>query len=170
MSSTGVRGEAVAGKGNGGLFEEEVSVKDNVSAIDWLRQKVRTRPMLIGELKPFWMRAVGLLPADVSQSLSLDELLAENFWRDADTNRWREPTDEERERMNDDRSTRVRHDAERYLAGSLRRDTLDVEVKSAVLLQELTQFHKRRLLEALRKALPGVTIGDLRFRAGAWTE
>lgn len=124
-----LRGEAVGGNGNGlgGLFEEEVAVKDNVSAIDWLRQKVHERPMLIGELKPFWMRAIGLLSADVSQSLSLDELLTENFWRDEDTNRWREPTDEERERMNDDRSIRVLHDAERYLAGGLRRETTDTE-------------------------------------------
>ncbi len=83
--------------------------------------------MLIGELKPLWMRATGLLPAAVSQALSLEDLLAENFWRDQDTNRWREPTDEERERMNDDRSIRVLHDAERYVAGSLRRSTTDAE-------------------------------------------
>ena len=122
-----LRGEAISGNGNDGLFEEEIAVKDDLSAIDWLRQKVRARPMLIGELKPLWMRAVGLLPADVSQSLSLDELLTENFWRDEDTNRWREPTDDERERMNDDRSIRVLHDAERYLAETLRRSTTDAE-------------------------------------------
>jgi len=29
------------------------------------------------------------------------------------------------------------------------------------------QFHKRRLLEALRKMLPGATVTDLRFRAPA---
>jgi DNA modification methylase len=122
-----LRGEAIGRNGHGGLFEEEVAIKDDVSAIHWLRQKVHARPMLIGELKPLWMRAIGLLPAEVSQSLSLDELLAENFWRDEDTNRWREPTDEERERMNDDRSIRVLHDAERFLAGSLRRQTTDAE-------------------------------------------
>ena len=122
-----LRGEAVGGNGDGGLFEEEVAVKDDVSAIDWLRQKVHARPMLIGELKPLWMRAVGLLSADVSQSLSLDELLTENFWRDEDTNRWREPTDDERERMNDDRSIRVLHDADRYVAGTLRRETTDTD-------------------------------------------
>lgn len=53
---------------------------------------------------------------------------------------------------------------------SIRRHVLEVEVKSTVLLQELAQFHKRRLLEALRKALPGVTIADMRFRTGTWTE
>jgi hypothetical protein len=83
--------------------------------------------MLIGELKLFWMHATGLVPAEVSQTLKLEDILSENFWRDGDTNRWREPTDEERERMNDDRSLRVLHDAERFVNQSLRRDTTDDE-------------------------------------------
>jgi predicted nucleic acid-binding Zn ribbon protein len=49
-----------------------------------------------------------------------------------------------------------------------RRNVLEVEVKGAVPMQELSQFHKKRVLERLRKALTGVTIADLRFRAGAW--
>ena|SRR5262245_35174497 len=49
-----------------------------------------------------------------------------------------------------------------------RRSVLEVEVKGAVPMQELSQFHKRRVLGQLRKALPEVTIADLRFRAGAW--
>jgi hypothetical protein len=73
------------------------------------------------------MRATGLLPASVSQELSLDDILSENFWRDPDSNRWREPTEEEREKMNDDRSIRVLHDAERYIGGSLHRTTSDAE-------------------------------------------
>jgi hypothetical protein len=121
-----LRGEAVGGNGDNGFITEEVIVEDEVSAIDWLRQKL-AKPMLIGEIKPLWMRATGLLPAALSQSLILDFLLIENFWRDPDTNRWREPTDEERERMNDDRSLRVIHDAERYLGGSLMRQTTDEE-------------------------------------------
>jgi predicted nucleic acid-binding Zn ribbon protein len=51
-------------------------------------------------------------------------------------------------------------------AGALRRGVLEVLVGNAVLLQELAHFHKRRLLEALRKRLPGTPINDLRFRAG----
>ncbi len=51
---------------------------------------------------------------------------------------------------------------------AVRRGVLEVEVRNAVLLQELTQFHKRGLLAKLRKVLPGVTLGDLKFRAGAW--
>jgi predicted nucleic acid-binding Zn ribbon protein len=51
----------------------------------------------------------------------------------------------------------------------MRRGVLEVEVNNGVLLQELVQFHKRRLLEALRASLPGTTVIDLRFRAGTWT-
>ncbi|HKB04875.1 MAG TPA: DUF721 domain-containing protein [Gemmataceae bacterium] len=49
-----------------------------------------------------------------------------------------------------------------------RRNVLEVEVKGAVPLQELSQFHKRKVLAKLRQILTGVTIADLRFRAGAW--
>jgi hypothetical protein len=122
-----LQGEAVGGKGTDGLFAEEVAITDELTAIAWLRQKLHARPILIGELKPLWMRATGLLPAQVSQALALEDLLAENFWRDPDANRWREPTAEERERMNDDRSIRVLHDAGRFLAGSLRRSVTDSE-------------------------------------------
>jgi predicted nucleic acid-binding Zn ribbon protein len=51
-------------------------------------------------------------------------------------------------------------------AGGLRRGVLEVVVDSAVLLQELAHYHKRRLLEQLRRRLPGMTVTDLRFRAG----
>jgi predicted nucleic acid-binding Zn ribbon protein len=51
---------------------------------------------------------------------------------------------------------------------AIRRGVLEVEVRNAVLLQELTQFHKRGLLAKLRKAMPGVTLTDIKFRAGAW--
>jgi predicted nucleic acid-binding Zn ribbon protein len=50
--------------------------------------------------------------------------------------------------------------------GLLRRGVLEIVVDSAVLLQELAHFQKRILLEQLRSRLPGVTINDLRFRAG----
>ena len=123
-----LRGEAVGSDGiSSKLIEEEVAIKDEISAIEWMRQHLKKGPALIGELKPLWMRATGLLPPEVSQSLVLEDLLLENFWRDADTNRWREPTDEERERMNDDRSLRVLHDAERFVAETLRRATTDAE-------------------------------------------
>ncbi len=49
---------------------------------------------------------------------------------------------------------------------ALRRGVLEVIVDNAVLLQELAHFHKRRLLEQLRRQLPGTPLNDLRFRAG----
>lgn len=122
-----LRGEAARGANHGELLEEEIEIKNELSAIDWLRQKLQIGPKLTGELKPHWMRAIGLLPAEISQELVLEDLLVENFWRDADTNRWREPTPEEREKMNDDRSLRVLHDAERFVNGTLRRPTTDAE-------------------------------------------
>jgi hypothetical protein len=123
-----LRGEAVGSDGtSGGLIQEEITIKDEISAIEWIHQHVKRGLALIGELKPLWMRATGLLPPEISQTLVLEDLLLENFWRDADTNRWREPTDEERERMNDDRSLRVLHDADRFVAGTLRRATTDAE-------------------------------------------
>ena len=50
--------------------------------------------------------------------------------------------------------------------GALRRGVLEVVVDNAVLLQELAHFHKRRLLEQLRRRLPDTPLTDLRFRAG----
>jgi hypothetical protein len=121
-----LRGEAV-GVNGGGLLPEEVTIKDEMTAIAWLRQILESRPALIGELKPLWMRATGLLPAAISQSLVLENLLISNFWRDEETNRWREPTPVERDRMNDDKTIRVLHDTERYVTGSLRRHTTETE-------------------------------------------
>lgn len=50
----------------------------------------------------------------------------------------------------------------------LKRGVLEIEVRNAVLLSELAQYHKRPLLAKLRKALPGVTLTDIKFRAGVW--
>jgi predicted nucleic acid-binding Zn ribbon protein len=50
----------------------------------------------------------------------------------------------------------------------LRRGVLEIEVRNAVLIQELANFQKRKLLEGLRKLLTGMTISDLKFRAGSW--
>lgn len=58
------------------------------------------------------------------------------------------------------------HTASQTKVAGLRRGVLEVIVGNAVLLQELTHFHKRRLLQNLQHALTGVTLKDLRFRAG----
>jgi hypothetical protein len=50
----------------------------------------------------------------------------------------------------------------------LRRGVLEIEVRNAVLMSELVQYHKRGLLAKLRQVLAGVTVTDLKFRAGAW--
>jgi len=155
-----LRGEAVGSNGGDSLVEEEVVIRDEVTAIDWLRQRLQARPMLIGELKPLWMRAAGLLPAEVSQFLVLEDLLADNFWRDGDTNRWREPAVEERERMNDDRALRVLHDAERFLAGTLNRQTTDEErCKWIDVLFQACRVIKEKQAEAL-PALRGFDADD----------
>ncbi len=74
----------------------------------------------------------------------------------------------ERVRLEDAwRETAGEHAIETRVA-SMRRGVLEVEVKNGVLLQELAQFHKRRLLADLRKRLPGTAVTDIKFRAGAW--
>jgi predicted nucleic acid-binding Zn ribbon protein len=60
--------------------------------------------------------------------------------------------------------------AKQTRVGGLRRGVLEVVVANAALLQELAHFHKRRLLEQLRRRLPGMTFHDLRFRAGVVNE
>ncbi|MBX9681161.1 MAG: DUF721 domain-containing protein [Gemmataceae bacterium] len=50
----------------------------------------------------------------------------------------------------------------------LQRGVFEVEVNDSILLQEMSNFGKRRLLEKLKKQLPGSAVKELRFRAGAW--
>jgi predicted nucleic acid-binding Zn ribbon protein len=56
--------------------------------------------------------------------------------------------------------------AKQTRVAGLRRGVLEVTVGSSILLQELAHYQKRRLLEEVRRRLPGVTLSDLRFRAG----
>lgn len=58
--------------------------------------------------------------------------------------------------------------ARKTRVGATRRGELEIEVANAVLLQELTHFHKRRLLAEMRRRLPGAGITGLRFRAGSF--
>lgn len=50
----------------------------------------------------------------------------------------------------------------------MKRGVLEIAVRNATLMAELTNFHKRGLLTKLRTAMPGVTLTDLKFRAAAW--
>jgi len=75
-----------------------------------------------------------------------DRLLLESAWTEAAGEQWI-------------KDTRVM---------GVKRGVLEIEVRNAVLIQELTQFHKRGLLGKLRKLLPGMTLTDMKFRAGVW--
>ena len=57
------------------------------------------------------------------------------------------------------------HQADTRVLG-FRRGVFEVEVASAVVVQELTHYHKRRILAALRENLPGQPIKELRFKVG----
>lgn len=50
----------------------------------------------------------------------------------------------------------------------LKRGVFEVEVNDSIVLQEMSNFGKRRLLDKLKKQLPGTPIAELRFRAGTW--
>src|SRR5262249_7440453 len=57
-----LRGEAAGSEAAEGLLiASEAPIQDELTAIAWLRQRLTLRPMLIGELKPYWQRATGLL-------------------------------------------------------------------------------------------------------------
>jgi hypothetical protein len=121
-------GEAV---GNGHkdslmLPPSDIEIADEVSAIEWLRQLLTRGAMMLGEIKPLWMRGTVKLAGDLSTQL--ERILRQNFWLDRDTNKWREPTGEERQRMDTTERDRVRHDAERFLAGAVKDSPSDAEL------------------------------------------
>jgi predicted nucleic acid-binding Zn ribbon protein len=49
---------------------------------------------------------------------------------------------------------------------AFRRGVLEIEVGNAALLQELVGFHRRRMLDHLKRKLTGVLLRDLKFRSG----
>jgi len=50
--------------------------------------------------------------------------------------------------------------------GSLKRGVLEIEVGNGALMQELSSFRKRKLLDDLKEKLPGTPLRDLKFRSG----
>lgn len=115
--------------GDGGMFaspDPDVAVRDEMTAIEWLRRRLLQTPMRIGELRPHWMRATVQLTDDISTRL--EKYLQENFWLDRQTRKWREPSDEERKLLDNADRQRARHDAERFLHGSLQRHPADAEI------------------------------------------
>lgn len=104
----------------------EVDVTDEVSAIDWLRRLLTTEARMLGEIKPLWMRATVRLTGDLSTQL--ERILRQNFWLDRATNKWREPTPEERQRMDTSERDRIRHNTDRVLSGALKEVPEDGEL------------------------------------------
>ncbi len=153
-----LRDEAVGDdrpNGNKGrLFQipdENVSIEDEKSAIAWLRQKLTTTPMRIGELRPHWMKATVKLTGDLS--IQLECLLRENFWLDRSTRRWRIPTADELAELNDQERQRACHDAERFLEGKLSPHPTDAEILGWI--EKLYSAAGRLEEEALGLVEPG---------------
>jgi len=94
-----------------------LDVEDEPSAIEWIRSQIESRPMTLAELIPPWRQAT--LRVGNRLQKTLPQLLEENFWRDAETNRWRLPTAEERRLMGDERTLRIRRYIQRLREGKL---------------------------------------------------
>lgn len=75
----------------------------------------------------------------------------------------------ERQRLEQAWSDAVGPDLARLTrVGTLRRAVLEIEVRNAILVQEMSLFHKKQLLERLRRNLPGIRLADLKFRVANW--
>jgi hypothetical protein len=127
-----LRGEAVIG---GNAFD----LKTDMGAIAWLTQVLSNEPQTTGELIPLWQAETAHLSG--SDAGRLDRLLAQNFWQDQRTGRWRVPTAAERDKMSnrqslaDEAHLRV---VRRFLADDLDRRPSDWE------LSEWLRFCYRR--------------------------
>ena len=118
--------QSVSGVRPDRLFEEEVEVSDEASALRWLDQRLREIPLRIGELRPHWMKATVKLTSDLSTQL--ERFLRENFWLDRSTRRWRLPTAEELAELNDHERQLACHDAERFLEGKFSPSPSDAQI------------------------------------------
>ncbi|MBI4331095.1 MAG: hypothetical protein HY673_07440 [Chloroflexi bacterium] len=96
---------------------ERTTLEDERSAIEWIRAQLVQHPMTLAELIPPWRKAT--LKVEDRLEKTLPQLLEENFWHDADTNRWRLPTEAERRQMGDERTLRIRRNIQRLREGKL---------------------------------------------------
>jgi DNA modification methylase len=118
-----LRGEQVL---EGGLG---IVVKNEASAIAWLTRVLANEPQNTGDLIPQWQMAT--LNASDSISKQLDQILAENFWQDKRTGRWRIPTPTEREKMSSQADLSAQAHlrlVRRFLSGELDRRPDDREL------------------------------------------
>ena len=108
-----LRGEAVLG---GNVFD----LGRDAGALTWLMAILGNEPRTAGELIPEWQAATAQLGgADPDR---LDRLLAENFWQDKRSGRWRLPTATERDQMSAQQSLADQahlRTVRRYLDGKL---------------------------------------------------
>jgi DNA modification methylase len=118
-----------------------LEVEDEPSAIEWVRNQLAGRPMTLGELIPLWRQVTLRVGKRLEKTLS--QLLAENFWCDADTNRWRLPTEEERRQMGDERTLRMRRNIQRLREGKIEIIPKDTELFEWMVFayQHLTDHH-----------------------------
>lgn len=94
-----------------------VEIQDEPSAITWLRRRLEKRTLTLTELIPEWRRDTFKLGAALGKGLR--QLLEENFWHERETNRWRLPTAEERARMGDERTLRLKRKLRQMSEGKL---------------------------------------------------
>ena len=85
-----LRGESVVG---GRVFD----IRNETDALTWLNAVLSEEPQTTGDLIPKWQQ-VTFQAADAITK-TLDQLLAENFWQDPRTGKWRAPNAAEREKM-----------------------------------------------------------------------
>ena len=117
-----LRGEAVVG---GNVFD----LSNDTGAIAWLTAVLGAEPQTAGDLIPKWQQITGQL--DDLEPARLDRLLADNFWHDERSGRWRVPTTAEREKMSarQDLSALAHlRTIRRFLEGSLDRTPGDMEL------------------------------------------
>jgi DNA modification methylase len=144
-----LRGEAVVG---GNVF----SLQTDTDAITWLSSVLASQPLTTGELIPLWQRETAhLVGVDAGR---LDRLLEQNFWQDKKTGRWRNPTSEEREKMN----TQVDLSAQahlrvvrRYLDGGLDHRPDDRELTAWIRFCYSREFYEEAaaLFERINEAI-----------------
>jgi len=74
-----------------------ITIENETTAIAWLTRVLANGPQTLGGLIPQWQ--IATLNMGESLTKSLEQILAENFWQDPRTGRWRAPTAAEREAM-----------------------------------------------------------------------
>lgn len=140
-------GDEVAGVGLA------LEIHDEASAIAWLRSELETQgPQTRGTLTPRFQQAT----VGVTLPKPLIDLLEENFVLDERSNRWRLPSAEEREQLNDSTRLRQRREIARILEGHPSRDYSDNEL--ADLAVEAYGMRMYRAVEPLGSLVSGTAL------------